>query len=155
MKQPVRFAYFITAVLFVVDDIRIAAFSSLCIPAVSVSDEGRVIALSAGNKDKETMNEPLNKEKWKLTLSCIPFSLACILHKKYILADPNSEEESIMETLVTVVLDSSNRLISLFKPGGPFLASTLVVQGCIALTKDRVKELHKILDEAVSDMEVY
>ncbi|KAI3987516.1 hypothetical protein MKX01_003202 [Papaver californicum] len=132
----------------------VAALSSLCIPVVSVNDEGRVIALSAGNKDKKTMNEPLNKEKRKLTLSCIPFSLTCILHKKYILADPNSEEESIMETLVTVVLDSSNRLISLFKPGGPFLASTLVVQGCIALTKDRVKELHKILNEAISDMEV-
>ncbi|KAI3854614.1 hypothetical protein MKX03_005210 [Papaver bracteatum] len=108
----------------------VAALSSLCIPVVSVNDEGRVIALSAGNKDKKTVNEPLNKEKRKLTLSCIPFSLTCILHKKYILADPNSEEESIMETLVTVVLDSSNRLISLFKPGGPFLASTSVVQVC-------------------------
>ncbi|RZC89055.1 hypothetical protein C5167_030749 [Papaver somniferum] len=132
----------------------VAALSSLCIPEVSVNNEGRVITLSAGNKDKKTVKEPLNKEKRKLTLSCIPFSLTCILHKKYILADPNSEEESIMETLVTVVLDSSNRLISLFKPGGPFLASTSVVQGCIALTKDRVKELQKILNEAITDMEV-
>ncbi|KAI3881170.1 hypothetical protein MKX03_002344 [Papaver bracteatum] len=106
----------------------VAAFSSLCIPVVSMNDEGKVIALSVGNKGNKTVHEPLNKERRKLTLSCIPFSLTCILHKKFILADPNSEEESIMETLVTVVLDSSNRLISLFKPGGPFVASTSVVQ---------------------------
>lgn len=72
--------------------------------------------------------EPVNKEKRKLTLSSIPFSLTCILHKNHILADPTSEEESIMETLVTVVLDSSSQLISLYKPGGAVLAYTSAVQ---------------------------
>ncbi|OVA07806.1 Exoribonuclease [Macleaya cordata] len=131
----------------------VAAFSNLCIPAVSVNEDGRVIASSGENREGKTMKELLNKEKRKLTLSCIPFSLTCILHKKYILADPTAEEESIMETLVTVVLDSSTRLISLYKPGGPFLAYTSVVQDCIALTSRRVKELQKIISEAISDME--
>ena len=72
--------------------------------------------------------DSVNKERRKLTLRSIPFSLTCILHKNYILADPTAEEESIMETLVTVVLDSASQLVSLYKPGGPVLAYTSAVQ---------------------------
>lgn len=79
-------------------------------------------------KEENLENQPVNKDKRKLTLSSIPFSLTCILHKNYILADPTAEEESIMETLVTLVLDSSCQLVSLYKPGGPVLAYTSAVQ---------------------------
>ncbi|OMO71376.1 hypothetical protein COLO4_28283 [Corchorus olitorius] len=131
----------------------VAAFSHLEIPVVSLNDDGKVVLLS---EEQEGMSErePVNKDKRKLILSSIPFSLTCILHKNYILADPTAEEESIMETLVTVVLDSSSQLVSLYKPGGPVLAYTSVVQDCIALTRQRVKELQKILEEAISGMEV-
>ncbi|PIA45328.1 hypothetical protein AQUCO_01700692v1 [Aquilegia coerulea] len=101
-----------------------------------------------------SIKEPLNKGKRKLTLSSTPFALTCILHKKYILADPTAEEESIMETLVTVVLDVTGRLVSFYKPGGAFLAYTSAVQDCIALTRQRVKELQKILIDAIADMEL-
>ncbi|GMP97457.1 hypothetical protein CsSME_00045705 [Camellia sinensis var. sinensis] len=131
----------------------VAAFSHLQIPVVSLNDDGRIVVFSEENGGK-LEKEPVNKEKRKLKLSRIPFSLTCILHKNYILADPTAEEESIMETLVTVVLDSSFQLVSLYKPGGPVLAYTSAVQDCIALTRQRVKELQKILNEAVSDMEV-
>lgn len=72
--------------------------------------------------------KPVNKEKRKLKLGSIPFSLTCILHKNYILAYPTAEEEDIMETLVTVVLDSSSQLVSLYKPGGPILVRTSAIQ---------------------------
>ncbi|XP_015898175.1 uncharacterized protein LOC107431711 [Ziziphus jujuba] len=130
----------------------VAAFSHLQIPVVSLNDHGKVVLMSEEN---EGGKDPVNKEKRKLTLSSIPFSLTCILHKNYILADPTAEEESIMETLVTVVLDSSGQLVSLYKPGGPVLAYTSAIQDCVALTRQRVKELRKILDEALSGMEVY
>ncbi|XVF07220.1 hypothetical protein REPUB_Repub06bG0119700 [Reevesia pubescens] len=131
----------------------VAAFSHLEIPVVSLSDDGKIVLLS---EEQEGMSdwEPVNKEKRKVTLSSIPFSLTCILHKNYILADPTSEEESIMETLVIVVLDSSGQLVSLYKPGGPVLAYTSAIQDCIALTRQRVKELQKILEEAISGMEL-
>ncbi|XVE75607.1 hypothetical protein DITRI_Ditri12bG0106800 [Diplodiscus trichospermus] len=131
----------------------VASFSHLEIPEVSLNDDGKIILLSeehGGMSDRE----PVNKEKRKLTLSSVPFSLTCILHKNYILADPTAEEESIMETTVTVVLDTSSQLVSLYKPGGPVLAYTLAIQDCIALTRQRVKELQKILEEAISGMEV-
>lgn len=131
----------------------VAALSYLQIPAVSLNKDGRVVVVSEEDGQKPE-KEPVNNEKRKLTLKNIPFSLTCILHKNYILADPTAEEESIMETLVTVVLDSSSQLISLYKPGGPVLAHTSAIQDSIAQTRQRVRELQKILDEANSGMEV-
>ncbi|XP_059435203.1 uncharacterized protein LOC132168132 [Corylus avellana] len=131
----------------------VAALSYLQIPAVSLNEDGRVVVVSEEDGGKPE-KEPVNRENRKLTLKSIPFSLTCILHKNYILADPTAEEESIMETLVTVVLDSSSQLISLYKPGGPVLANTSAIQDSIALTRQRVRELQKILDEANSGMEV-
>ncbi|XP_011033330.1 PREDICTED: exosome complex component RRP43-like [Populus euphratica] len=131
----------------------VAAFSHLQIPIVSLNDDGKIVLVSEEDEGAK-LEEPVNKEKRKLTLSSIPFSLTCILHKNYILADPTAEEESIMETLVTVVLDSSARLVSFYKPGGSVLAYTSTVQDCVALTRQRVKELQEILDEAISGMEI-
>lgn len=131
----------------------VAALSHLQFPAVSINDDGKIVILSEGDEGKQE-KEPVNKERRKLTLKSIPFSLTCILHKKYILADPTAEEESIMETLVTVVLDSSSQLISLNKPGGLVLANMSTIQDCVALTRQRVRELQQILDEVNSSMEV-
>ncbi|CAI0385967.1 unnamed protein product [Linum tenue] len=136
--------------------IHVSARYSLAvqIPVVSVNDKGKIVAFTEEGDGRKLEKEAVNKEKIKLTLGSIPFSLTCALHKKYILADPTSEEESIMETLVTVVMDSSDRLVSFYKPGGPALAYTSLVTDCVALTRHRMKELEKILDEAFSGMEV-
>nr|GMC88678.1 exosome complex component RRP43-like [Ipomoea batatas] len=135
----------------------VAAFSHLRIPIVSLNDDGRVV-LVPKNKDKndsEELKGPANKEeKRKLKLKNVPFSLTCVLHKSYIIADPTAEEESLMETVVTVVLDSSYQLLSLYKPGGPAVANTSAIQGCVTLAWQRINELKKILHEAISDMEV-
>ncbi|GLT95976.1 hypothetical protein SLE2022_136270 [Rubroshorea leprosula] len=128
----------------------IAAFSHLEIPVVSLNDDGKIVLISEEQVTAMSEGEPVNKEKRKLTLKSIPFSLTCILHKNYILADPTSEEEFIMETFITIVLDSSSQLVSLYKPGGPVLAYTSAIQDCVALTRQRVKELQKILDEVIS-----
>lgn len=132
----------------------IAAFSHLQIPVVSLDYDGKIVIMSEEQKEEKSEMKPVNKEKRKLTLNTIPFSLTCILHKSYILADPTAEEESIMETFVTVVLDSSGQLVSLYKPGGSVLAYTSAVQDCVALTRQRVKELQNILDDAISGMEI-
>ncbi|KAL5810457.1 hypothetical protein ACOSQ4_027025 [Xanthoceras sorbifolium] len=132
----------------------VAAFCHLQIPVVSLDYDGKIVIMSEEQKEEKSETKSVNKEKRKLTLSTIPFSLTCILHRSYILADPTAEEESIMETLATVVLDSSGQLVSLYKPGGSVLAYTSAVKDCIALTRQRVKELQNILDEAISSMEI-
>lgn len=98
------------------------------IPVVSLNDNGRIVLISEENSGAMWEKEPVNKEKRKLKLDTLPFSLTCALHKNYILADPSAEEESIMETYLTVVLDSSLQLVSLNKPGGPGLAQTSAIQ---------------------------
>lgn len=132
----------------------VAALSHLQIPAVTLNDNGRIVVVSEENAGSRKEKEPINKEKRKLRLSTSIFSLTCIIHKNYILADPTSEEESVMETYLTVVLDSSFQLVSLNKPGGPGLTNESAIQDCTRLTRQRVKELQKILSEAISDMEV-
>ncbi|XP_074320486.1 uncharacterized protein LOC141657229 [Silene latifolia] len=130
-----------------------AAFSHLQIPVVSLNEEGRVFIVSEEEAGK-SKKEVVNKEKRKLNLKSIPLSLTCILHKNYIIPDPTAEEESIIETSVTVVMDSSDQLVSLYKPGGQILGFSKAIQECVELTRQRVKELLRILEEAVSDMEV-
>lgn len=132
----------------------VASFSHLQIPVVSLNEEGRVFIVSEEEEEGKSRKEAVNRERRKLTLSNIPFSLTCVLHKSYILADPTAEEESIIETSVTVVLNTSGKLVSLYKPGGVVLAYTAAIQDCVALTRQRVKELLQILTEAISDMDV-
>lgn len=106
---------------------------SVQIPVVSLNDDGRIVVVSKENEADKLKNKPVNEEKRKLKLRNIPFGLTCILHKKYILADPTAVEESIMETMITIVLDSSYQLVSLYKPGGPGLAYESVVQVSVHL----------------------
>jgi exosome complex component RRP43 len=80
------------------------------IPLVSVGDDGRVFTV--GGNEGKTKFELVNTEKRKLTLGDIPFSLTCALHQDCVLVDPTSKEESIIESSVTVVVDSSDRLVS-------------------------------------------
>ncbi|KAK3444095.1 hypothetical protein EUGRSUZ_A00069 [Eucalyptus grandis] len=131
----------------------VAAFSHVRIPGVSLNDEGRMVMVSEELEGEKLDKEPVDKERRKLLLKSIPFSLICILHKNHILADPTFEE-SILETFMTVVLNSSGQLVSLYKPGGPVLAHTSAIQECVALTGQRMKELKEIIDEAISTMEI-
>ncbi|KAL0836524.1 hypothetical protein Bca101_088413 [Brassica carinata] len=129
-------------------DAAVAAFSNLQIPVVALNDNGRIVSIS-GEEEKNasiTMKEAVNKEKRKLTHKNIPFSLTCKLHKKYILADPTAEEESIMDTLVTVVLDSSDQIVAFNKSGGNALAGS----SAINQARKRGKELKQIL----ADMDI-
>lgn len=98
------------------------------IPVVSLNDDGKIVLVSEEGEGGMFAKEAVNKEKRKLKLKSISFSLTCVLHKNYILADPTAEEESVMDTLLTVVLDPSGQLVSLYKPGGPGLAHTPAIQ---------------------------
>uniref|UniRef100_A0A1J3H4B1 Ribosomal RNA-processing protein 43 n=2 Tax=Noccaea caerulescens TaxID=107243 RepID=A0A1J3H4B1_NOCCA len=130
-----------------------AAFSNLQIPVVALNDNGRIVAINGEGEEESNASmitekkEAVNKEKRKLTLKNIPSSLTCILHKSYILADPTAEEESIMDTLVTVVLDDSDQMVSLYKSGGNVLAYSSAIKSCVELARKRAKELKQILGE--------
>ncbi|KAL9255668.1 Exosome complex component RRP43-like protein [Drosera capensis] len=132
----------------------VGALSHLQIPVVSLNDEGRVVIVSEDKKEGKLETEPINKGKGKLNLTNIPFSLTCILHKNLVLPDPTADEESLIETSLTVVLNSAGQLVSFYKPGGPVLAYESAAWNCIALTRQRVEELQGTLNEAISAMEI-
>ncbi|KAJ3671768.1 hypothetical protein LUZ60_007847 [Juncus effusus] len=131
----------------------IAAFTHLQIPLVSVNDEGKVFTIPT-SQDRNPNLESVNNDKRKLSIQNTPFPLSFALHKSYILADPTAEEESVMETSVSIVLDGMGNLLSVFKPGGAGLGSSLIIKECVGLTKRRMEELKSILEESVSAMEV-
>ncbi|KAH9296109.1 hypothetical protein KI387_039697, partial [Taxus chinensis] len=108
----------------------IGAFANLQLPSVSVTEDGKVIPISGDTvqEDESNKHAKIQEQSQKLTLRKIPFSLTCMLYKKHLLADPTAEEESILQTMIIVVLDSSGRLVSFYKPGGSALASTSTVQ---------------------------
>ncbi|KAL3752595.1 hypothetical protein ACJRO7_000062 [Eucalyptus globulus] len=140
-----------------------ALFDAALLSAVAAFSHGKIVPalrfrwemvmVSEELEGEKLDKEPVNKERRKLLLKSIPFSLICILHKNHILADPTFEE-SILETFMTVVLNSSGLLVSLYKPGGPVLAHTSAIQECVALTRQRMKELKEIIDAAISTMEI-
>lgn len=129
----------------------VAAFTHLEIPLVSVGDDGRVFTV--GGNEGKAKYELVNREKRKLTITNVPFSLTCALHKDNVLADPTAEEESIIETSVTIVLDSSDQIVSIQKPGGAVTSMTTIKE-CISLAKDRRRKLREILMDNVEAMEV-
>jgi exosome complex component RRP43 len=131
----------------------VAAFTHLQIPLVSVNEEGRVFTVS-GEQQEKTKLELVNKEKRKLSIGNTPFPVTCVIHKEHILVDPTAEEEAVMETSITIVLDTLGNLVSIYKPGGVGLASTATIKECISCTKRRMQDLKIILEEAVSVMEV-
>lgn len=130
----------------------VAALAHLRIPDVSVTDDGKVIPSGRSTQEmagEEAMDSVKYVQGRRLKLTRIPVALTCALHQKYLLADPTAEEEAILNTTVTVITDFSGNLISFYKPGGEVLASTSTVQDCLALTRQRVKELEKIFEESV------
>ncbi|XP_071712539.1 uncharacterized protein [Rutidosis leptorrhynchoides] len=103
-------------------------FYAVQILVVSLIDDGRIEVVSKEKEGDKVKNEPVNEEKRKLKSQNVPFGLTCILLKKYILDDLTAAEESIIETIIPIVLDSSYQLLSLYKLSGPVLAFEFVVQ---------------------------
>ena len=46
-----------------------------------------------------------------LNISCIPLALTCGLYNGKLIADPTAEEEELMQTLLTVTLTASARVV--------------------------------------------
>merc|ERR1712150_63757 len=85
---------------------------------------------------------------------CEPLSCTAAVFEDKILLDPTDEEEVLVDSYVTIVLDasassgSSNDIIHCFKPGGSAMTREQVQQ-CTLLAKKNVKQINKAIDSAV------
>lgn len=103
------------------------------LPAVSLSEGGRVVP-AKGNAIQQHENENQDdsklRSKRQVQLRPVPIALTCAIHKKHLMSDPSAEEESILQTSLTVITDSLGRLVSFYKPGGASAVSTATIQVC-------------------------
>ena len=81
----------------------IACLANMRLPPVTVNEQGNVISMA----DKDGI-----KPQQKLQLHCIPLSVTCGTFNGKLLVDPTYEEEALLQTTVSTVIDGQSRLIS-------------------------------------------
>eukprot|EP00898_Chlorokybus_atmophyticus_P009112 jgi/Chlat1/9201/Chrsp97S08467 len=108
------------------------ALADLRIPSVDMTDEGNVVPAA-------------QKTHQRLSLGPPAYALTCSLYKGQVLADVSAEEEAFADCVVTTVVDTHDRLWSVYKPGGASGASQATIRACIEASRKRARELEAIL----------
>jgi len=80
--------------------------------------------------------------KLRVNYIAIPVTLALI--DQYLIADPTAEEEELMSTQCTIILNEKHDLISLYKPGGSPLTTDQLKQ-CLDIAKKRVHQILSVM----------
>ncbi|ORX99013.1 hypothetical protein K493DRAFT_406416 [Basidiobolus meristosporus CBS 931.73] len=112
----------------------IAALKNVKLPKVAYSsDEGMVTA----TREEET--------QLKLDHILYPATFG-LFDGERVIADPNHTEESLVDTLVTITLDESNKLSAIWKDGG-VPCSKEQMQEFIEAAKVRAQKVQEILDQ--------
>ncbi|DBA84869.1 hypothetical protein WJX77_007920 [Trebouxia sp. C0004] len=116
----------------------VACLANLRLPHVLVNDQGNVVSAEADQ----------SRPQKKLQLHCVPISVTCGTFSGRLLVDPTSEEEMLLQTTVSTVIDGQSRLISgPSVSGGRGEADLAVICQCIETAKYRHKELSQLLGQ--------
>ncbi|KAK3248413.1 hypothetical protein CYMTET_42120 [Cymbomonas tetramitiformis] len=140
----------------------VAALSDVTLPAVTVLEDGRVTAdtaavaeAQANAKDAMQTGEENAKgtqiltSQRQLSLKCVPIGLTCGLNQGHLIADPCAEESGLLDTTITVILNESGELVSVYKPGGNVGASDAILMDCIEMSRLRYKEVSPLLEKVL------
>ncbi|ORX55399.1 exosome component 8-like protein [Piromyces finnis] len=114
----------------------ISALKSLKLPEVTfIEEEGKAEA---------------SKEKTiSLELLSIPLSATYVVFDdKYVLADPNEEEENLSSTSITFIYNEEHKLCGISKLGGIPLSSELI-QDCMSSAIERTDSLRELLESTL------
>lgn len=79
-----------------------------------------------------------------LMLRCIPIPLTIDMFDGKFLVDPSSEEEAVLDGMLTVAMASRGQAVSVNKPGGAFM-SLEDLAACLTFAKGRAKEMENAL----------
>jgi len=109
----------------------VAALKNVCLPKVVVSEEGTLLAT--------------NDEWVPLQIRNYPISLTFGMFDDYLLVDPTSEEEELLQGSITIVYNNQGILCSVYKPGGYFLTEEKLKE-CMKQTKERVSEVITLIE---------
>ncbi|KAJ3048401.1 Exosome complex component RRP43, partial [Quaeritorhiza haematococci] len=73
---------------------------------------------------------------------------------QYVLIDPTDEEESVLSTQLTIILDENLDLCGVFKPGGVSPMQRVMFQQCMDVAKKRSRVIRGAIEEAVGSLVV-
>jgi exosome complex component RRP43 len=132
------------------------ALRDCVVPAVSVDERGEVCfsdrseALDDSQLDEKRLAAGGTAESRKtceVTWRSTPLSLTTALYRDALIVDPNHEEEQLADSVVTVCLDASGKIILVSKPGGVRDASEAKTAACVAGARARYATLREKLTE--------
>eukprot|EP00697_Spironema_sp_BW2_P010326 gnl/Spiro4/25491_TR12714_c0_g1_i1.p1 gnl/Spiro4/25491_TR12714_c0_g1~~gnl/Spiro4/25491_TR12714_c0_g1_i1.p1 ORF type:complete len:288 (-),score=66.77 gnl/Spiro4/25491_TR12714_c0_g1_i1:329-1144(-) len=112
----------------------VAALHHLSLPVMRVDD-------SCESLSSSLVADPT--ARWTLDLHRVPVSLTFALIQDYLLSDPTEEEQEIASLLI-VVVDTKDNLLSVYKPGGAAVPLESLKR-CIDLAKARKQEVLELL----------
>jgi len=131
----------------------VAALSSLHLPRVSLDENGAVQPESKVPEGGFVTEVGIVRNESPMKLHRIPLSLTIALHSGKLLVDPSAEEESLAESLVTVVVDEDGRLMSISKPGGGAALALDGIRQCQEAARVRASVICGLLREAIDTYE--
>jgi exosome complex RNA-binding protein Rrp42 (RNase PH superfamily) len=89
-------------------------------------------------------------KRCEVTTNVAPVSLTTGLYRGRLIVDPNSEEEALMEALVTVCVDDSGAVVAVLKPGGDAEATETQIAHCVAAARARRETCANAMRDAFS-----
>ncbi|KAK9811510.1 hypothetical protein WJX72_005082 [[Myrmecia] bisecta] len=126
----------------------VAALATLRLPHVAVTDGGNVVPSSEAAE--AAAPDEMAVEPTKLQLRSVPLALTCGLYKDQLIVGLTAEEEALVATSVTTIVDDQGRLIGQLKAGGRAEMDIARLQDCIEAAKLRYAELAGILQQAIT-----
>ncbi|KAJ5066142.1 exosome complex component rrp43 [Anaeramoeba ignava] len=115
-----------------------------------VSQEEKIDSLNGENlstvkndsyeKPFEILIDDQKKKFFEIPIRNVLFPITFGFFREYLLADPTSEEEKVLDSQFTIVFSSDGSICSVYKPGGKIIIEKKIKK-CFELAKKRVEFL--------------
>lgn len=145
----------------------VGALRDCVVPFVAVDDRGKLSWGGAGKRKRGAAEEEedagveeggdakegeteTTAEPCACEVRHVPLSLTSGLYRGQLIVDPDAEEESLMEAVVSVVMREDGALVGVVKPGGTVEASETSLMHCIAAARLHYGARAEALDGAFS-----
>ena len=155
--KPAKAAWMIYVDVYVLDSdgslldaILQSIFSSLekvSLPPIAINDEGNIQrSLNDGNAAFDNSNgEPLKFNHFPISSTCI------LLENQLVLVDPTNEEENILGSSISTIVDENDSLLKMKVGGCSSLLLPESIRRCHETAKMRAKEVRGFVSKIQSD----
>lgn len=114
----------------------IAALKSTLLPSISITPAGEAV-----------ISSEISARTISLQLNHMPSSTTFGMFEGHVIADPNLEEEGIVEGTVSITYDENGILCSLEKPGGTFLTDEQLRE-CMKMARTRALQISSYIEKS-------